>query len=143
MRITNIFLIPTAAALLVAQAPPPPSHPPYVPTAEERSALLADLTSLGKRVSLLRGKPDHDADLLADVEMYYKAVAWMLRFPEEIYTKVYAANAAMLVKRGIERAHALETGAHPWTASKGARIGISLARRWQRAALPFGRARGL
>ena len=137
MRITNIFLIPTAAALLVAQAPPPPSHPPYVPTAEERSALLADLTSLGKRVSLLRGKPDHDAHLLADVEMYYKAVAWMLRFPEEIYTKTYAANAAMLVKRGIERARALETGAHPWTASKGARIGLGYRSRVDGSVQPY------
>ena len=126
-----------AASLATPQAPPPPKDPPYVLAGAERSALTVELNSLGKRVSLLRGKPGMDPHLLADIEVYYKAVAWMLRFPEEIYTKAYAANAAILVKRGIERAEALDTGAHPWTTRKAARIALAYRSRVDASTQPY------
>ena len=131
------LILLAAAGLATPQAPPPPKDPPYVLAGEERSALTVELNSLGKRVSLLRGKPGMDPHLLADVEVYYKAVAWMLRFPEEIYTRGYATNAAMLVKRGIERAEALDSGAHPWTARKGARIALAYRSRVDASTQPY------
>ena len=99
--------------------------------------MAAGLTGLGKRISLLRGKLGQDPHLLADVEVYYKSVAWMLRFPEEIYTRAYAANAAMLVKLGIERAEALETGAHPWTTRKGSRIALGYRSKVDASVQPY------
>lgn len=133
MRIATSFLL---ASTLLAQAPPPPSQPPYALTAEEKSALTADLTNLGKRLSILREKP-HDAHLLADVEVYYKAVAWMLRYPEEVYTRAYAANAQMLVKRGIERIAELEMGRHEWTSRKGRRVAFGYRSRVDGSVQPF------
>ena len=136
MKATRTSLLAfVCVTTLVAQAPPPPSQPPYALSQDERGAIAADLTNLGKRISLLRGK--HDAHLIADVEVYYKAVAWMLRFPEEVYTKTYAANAAMLVKRGIERAAALEKGAHPWTSAKGARTALAYLSKVDASTQPY------
>ena len=133
MRIATFLVL---ASTLAAQAPPPPSQPPYTLTSEEKAALTGDLTNLGKRLSILRAKP-HEAHLLADVEVYYKAVAWMLRYPEEIYTRAYAANAQMLVKRGIERIAELEMGRHEWTGRKGRRVVFGYRSRVDGSVQPF------
>lgn len=61
----------------------------------------------------------------------------MLRFPAEIYTKTYANNAAMLLKRGIERAKALEQGAHPWIVRKGARTSLAYLSRVDGSTQPY------
>lgn len=138
MRCASVLLVLSllTAAVSAAQAPPPPSQPPYALSAEEKASLTADLTNLGKRLSLLRAKP-HDAHLLADVEVYYKAVAWMLRFPEETYTRAYADNARMLVKRGIERIAELEQGRHEWTSRKGRRVVFGYRSRVDASVQPF------
>ncbi|MBM3794462.1 MAG: hypothetical protein FJW31_10410 [Acidobacteria bacterium] len=136
MHLRSLSILPLlAVGLLAAQVPPPPANPPYALPDAERAALVGDLTNLGKRISLLRAKAD--GHLLADVEVYYKAVAWMLRYPEEVYTRTYATNAAMLLKRGIERAAALEQGKHPWTAATGARIAFGYRSRVDASVQPF------
>jgi fermentation-respiration switch protein FrsA (DUF1100 family) len=134
MRLT-IFTL-AAAALLAAQAPPPPP-PPYALQAEERSTLTADLTTLGNRLSQLRTKAGVDPHLLADVEVHHKAVTWMLRYPEEIYTRAYVANAAMLLKRGIARAEELAAGAHSWTARKNGWLGLAYRSRVDGSVQPY------
>jgi dienelactone hydrolase len=101
-----LLLLP---AMLGAQQTDPS---PYEPSPEERTAIVGKLTELGKRISLLRaGKSD---PLLADVEIYHKAAAWILRFPEEFFNKNYAANTLFVLDRGLARARQLETGNVAW-----------------------------
>ncbi|MFN7925345.1 MAG: prolyl oligopeptidase family serine peptidase [Bryobacteraceae bacterium] len=103
----------------LAQAPPP-NPPAYVPTEDERSQIVARTTELGKRISLLR---DRHADAeLADVEVYHKAIQWLLRHPEEFFSKPYVAHAMTVLERGVERAKALEQGKTPWVEERGRRV---------------------
>jgi hypothetical protein len=135
MRFTYFLLF--AAFAVHAQAPPPPSQPPYKLTAEERAALAADQVALGKRIASLRVKPGQDPRMVADVDVYHKAITWMLRYPEEIYTKAYATNAAMLAKHGLERAETLERGAANWTQRKGARTALGYYSRVDGSVQPY------
>lgn len=103
--------------LMLAQAPKP-VPPPHVLTAEERAEVIGGVTELGKRISLIRAQP-HDGALLTDVEVYHKALAWMLRYPEEVYNRNYVGFARVVIAKGLERARALEKGQAPWTTRKG------------------------
>ncbi|MEZ5351556.1 MAG: prolyl oligopeptidase family serine peptidase [Bryobacteraceae bacterium] len=117
MHLRHTLVLLVSLALWVrAQAPPPPP-PSYVPTEAERTAVVGKLTELGKRVSLLRGRVD--AALLADVEIYHKSGAWLMRHPEEFFNKTYLANALLILDRGIARAKALDEGQSPWVNAKG------------------------
>jgi hypothetical protein len=115
MRSCPLFVL--FAALLVAQAPPPPP-PPYALTTGEKAEIIAALTELGKRISLIRAGA-HDASLLNDVEIYHQAAAWALRYPEEIYNNNYVDYLRLVLRRGIARARALENRQAPWTTRKG------------------------
>ncbi|MEZ5398276.1 MAG: prolyl oligopeptidase family serine peptidase [Bryobacteraceae bacterium] len=127
-----VLTIPFAAALF-AQAPPPPP-PSYVPTEAERTQVIGKMTELGKRVSLLR---DHtDATLLADVEVYHKAGAWLLRHPEEFFNKNYLGNALLILDRGIARAKALEQKQSPWTSQTG-RVALAYRSRVDGSIQPY------
>jgi hypothetical protein len=76
---------------------------------EERRAELA------ARVARLRAP----ADLVADVAVYEKAAAWILRYPEEFYRPDYAARALAVLERGLARARELEQGKPSWPGAKG------------------------
>ncbi len=71
------------------QAPPPPP-PSYVPSAAE----MADLRSKAEPLK---------AATNPDVTVYYKAIEWVLRYPEEFFTKAYMANAQNVIKHGLDR----------------------------------------
>jgi len=71
------------------QAPPPPP-PSYVPSAAE----LADLRT---KAEPLKAAKD------PDVAVYYKAIEWALRYPEEFFTRAYLTNAQNVIKTGVER----------------------------------------
>ena len=135
MRRINLFL--AVALSLAAQAPPPPSQPPYQLTPEEHRTLEGGRTTLEKRLAALRAKPGVDSHHLADVEIFYKAATWMLRYPEEIYTKAYATNAASQLQRGLERAGALEAGTANWTLRKGARTPLGYRSRVDGSIQPY------
>jgi hypothetical protein len=109
-----LFVLPLVAALAQAPTPPPPS---YVPTPAEREQVIARLTELGKRISLLR--PTADPTLLHDIEVYHKAGAWLLRHPEECFNRTYLANALLILDRALARAKSLEQGESPWTSATG------------------------
>ena len=38
-----------------------------------------------------------------DVAIYYKAIEWALRYPEEFFTKAYLTNAQNVIRQGVER----------------------------------------
>jgi pimeloyl-ACP methyl ester carboxylesterase len=96
-----------------AAAPPPP--PPVPAEAREK------ITELGKRVAALKQKRVN-ADLLHDVEIYYKAGLWLLDFPEETFSAQDLPNLMQVLDQGLERAAQLAAGEAPWTAQTGRRI---------------------
>ena len=107
------------------------SAQPYQPTAEELSGIRAKLADLTHRLGALGAKPD--PALLADVEVYRKAGEWILRYPEEFYTKAYVANALKVLDHGIGRAQELERGPTVLAATEGPhRARLSLGSRMVR-----------
>src|SRR5690242_18445727 len=80
---------------------------PYQPSAEERRQIQDKMAALNSRLKALAAK-HADADLLADVDVYRKAAEWILRYPEEFYTKAYAANTVAALNKGLARAKELE-----------------------------------
>src|ERR1051325_7629717 len=114
MQILRIALAGAAVlALLPAQ-----QTKPYEPTAEEQQQLLAKAAQLDIAVKGLRAKKVDQA-LLADVEIYRKAVEWLIRYPEEFYTKAYFSNALSVLDTGMARARELEQNKPSWVSSKG------------------------
>ena len=71
------------------QAPPAPP-PSFVPSA-------ADMADLRAKSEPLKSSKN------PDVAVYYKAIDWLLRYPEEFYTKAYLTNAQNVIKHGLER----------------------------------------
>jgi hypothetical protein len=92
---------------------------PYQPTAEEQRQIQDKIAALNSRIKALSAK-HVDAALLGDVDVYRKAAEWILRYPEEFYTKAYAANTVAALNKGLARAKELEsnTGAS-WPKQKG------------------------
>jgi dienelactone hydrolase len=88
-------------------------EPPFRPTGVELEMLGAQTQALGREVEQLRrqGVPD---ELLVDVEVFHKALVWMLRFPEEYYRKIYIHDALNVAAEGRARAVALAEGETPW-----------------------------
>lgn len=115
----RIFVVAgIVACSLWAQYQARPTPPPYVFTAQEKSQIESGLADLGKRIAAIR-QAKHDPALLADVEIYQKAVAWALRYPEEIYNRNYLDHTQLVLERGLARAAALSTGQAPWTTARG------------------------
>jgi len=88
------------------------------PSADQTLAMEKKLTELASRVDALRAKKA-DAALLADVDIYRKAVTYILRFPEEFAKPEYVAHALSVLETGLTRAKELEAGAPSWTKRKG------------------------
>jgi len=57
---------------------------------------------------------------------------WILRYPEEFYTKAYAANSIAALDKGLARAGELEAGKPGWPKRKGGWCGPT-SRRWMGA----------
>src|SRR5215471_3486310 len=89
---------------------------PYQPTPDELNQARARLADLTDRLHRLESRPD---TLRADVEVYAKAAQWILRYPEEFYTKAYLANTLKALDHGIARARELEAGNPAWLSRKG------------------------
>ena len=87
---------------------------PYQPAADELAAIRNKVADLSGRLDHLRSNALRD-----DVEVYRKAGEWILRYPEEFYTKVYVANALKALDHGIARAQELEQGDASWPRQKG------------------------
>jgi pimeloyl-ACP methyl ester carboxylesterase len=104
------------AILLLALQQGKQIPPPGVPIpAADRAELEAGVRQLGAEIEAL--KPKH-ADLLADVQIYHKAVDWALRHDEFFNVKEVGA-ARDLLKVGLERAKQLAEGKPAWATSVG------------------------
>src|SRR6185436_12758318 len=87
----------------------------YQPTPEEYQRIRERIPALEKA---LQGLPARD-DLTADVEIYLKAVQFILRFPEEFATKEYVAQTLAALDKGVQRAAELRAGKPSWVSQKG------------------------
>ncbi|MBI3696020.1 MAG: prolyl oligopeptidase family serine peptidase, partial [Acidobacteria bacterium] len=90
------------------------SAQPYKPTGEEQQQIRGKLDELSRAL-----KVQADEALLADVEVYRKAGEWILRYPEEFYTKAYLSNTLVVLDRGLARAKELQAGNPSWVNQKG------------------------
>ncbi|MFN3484943.1 MAG: prolyl oligopeptidase family serine peptidase [Planctomycetota bacterium] len=91
---------------------PPPGIPVPEPEAE---SFRAGLTELRRAIDEL---PSSTEELLPDVEIFYKAVDWALRFGEFYDPKEFAV-ARDLLKIGLERARELKAGRPSWPSATG------------------------
>src|SRR5262245_41902231 len=115
MKTTWLALV-MLAALAMAQAPSAPA--PVPPTTVERDQIEKKLAELASNVKAL-GASKADPALVADVDVYRKAAAYILRFPEEFATKAYVADTLKVLDTGLMRARELKAGAPSWTTKKG------------------------
>lgn len=102
----------TAAQLKLTRVPPP-----GIAIAEkDRMELRAGADSLAREIAALRSFPR--SDLLPDVEIFFKAVDWALRY-DEFYRSNEVGFARALLKQGLERARQLRDGNPSWLSATG------------------------
>ena len=115
------------ASLARAQTPPPPAKrlPPagISISAKDRTELTTATAALAAEISTLRADltTTHQTPLLAllpDVEIFYKAVDWALRY-DEFFAPKEIATARHLLALGRERAAHLRAGRTPWLDATG------------------------
>ena len=112
----NILGILTiAAAAASAQTPPPQVFPP---SAEQQRRIESKLAELSSRIETLTDRR-LDAALVADVDVYRRAAANILKFPEEFAREEFTPNTVAVLERGLARARELEAGAPTWPKKKG------------------------
>lgn len=99
-----------------------PIPPPGVAVQEaEAKALKQGLTELRAAIDAAvkaQSKNPQLADLLPDVEVYFKAVDWALRY-NEVHKLPELKSAQEIIAEGKQRAEQLKAGQHPWTKQKG------------------------
>src|SRR5579872_3781848 len=99
-----------------------PVPPPGIPVPEAtRSELQAGVDALGRKIESLRSAVRSDtarADLLPDVEIFYNAVRYPLKY-NEFYNAREFTTAQNLLRLGNERADELTSGKSPWTTQTG------------------------
>jgi pimeloyl-ACP methyl ester carboxylesterase len=113
---TTIFSL-SAAALLAAQYAPPPSVKPsadILKKIEERKEKLENVLRLFRRQQV------HDP-VLADIEVYYKAAAWITQH-DEFYQKEAGAWTVEALERGLLRAGQRLEAETPWYQQTGAAV---------------------
>ncbi len=93
---------------------------------EDRGALEKDTAALGQEIDALKeslkDKPQL-LELLPDVQIYYNAVHYAMKYDEFFSEKTLAkdiASAKTLLAQGHERATALQAGEAPWNSKTGA-----------------------
>ena len=112
MKLWCLFL---AIGLTVGVLQSPTADLPLERAKADIEKKLADLSA---RVEALRAK-NADPDLLADVDIYHRAAAYIFRFPEEFAGQKFVADTERVLEAGLERARELERGAPSWPARKG------------------------
>jgi predicted esterase len=113
-----LFVLLAATTVVAQRQTQPPRPQVFPPTAEQRTEIDARLAELSKRVDALSAKKT-DPGLLADVDVYRKAAAYILRYPEEFFGKDYAAETLNVLDMGLARAKELEAGTPSWTKTNG------------------------
>lgn len=112
-------MIGSVASLLLALAIHGAEAPSYRPSEEELAKIRAKTSELETAIQRLVAHRA-DADLLLDVEVYHKAAAWILRYPEEeFYTKRYVDDTFSVLDHGLARAKELATRRAAWPTAKG------------------------
>ena len=109
------LLLVVAAAAIVAQDP---GEKVFPPSTEQKAEVHKKLAELSARIAAL-GSKNADPQLLADVQVYRKAVDYILRFPEEFFGPSYAAETIKVLDAGIQRALEVEAGMPSWTGKTG------------------------
>ncbi|MGF7078703.1 hypothetical protein [Mucilaginibacter sp. UYCu711] len=85
----------------------------------DRDELGANLLALGKEIDNLKQKKDpFITNLLPDVQIYYKAVDYAIRYQEFFSQKDVAAGKKIL-QEGLARAKSLAEKQAPWASQKG------------------------
>ena len=85
----------------------------------DRAALESGAAELARKIESLRQKLDAKfRPLLPDVEIYWKAVDWAIRY-SEFHRSNEITIARSLLKQGMERASALDNGNAPWLTATG------------------------
>jgi pimeloyl-ACP methyl ester carboxylesterase len=79
-------------------------------SAEDRSALTAGLKEFESELRKIEATPD--------VQIFYKAVDWALRY-DEFYHSNEIAAAHKLIEHGMDRAKAVAQGQKPWATATG------------------------
>lgn len=105
---------------LLAQQPRP-RVPSIQLTPEERTEIQSRVDKLQAAVQALRSRRA-DPALLADVEIFHKAGAWLLEFPEHLFVRDDYTNALSALDLGLQRAGQLEAGQAPWIKETGRRL---------------------
>ncbi|NBV87019.1 MAG: hypothetical protein EBS01_12335, partial [Verrucomicrobia bacterium] len=130
-RIPLLALLSAAFPLGVAFADGPkdnladqvrPIPPPGIAVPEpERIALQQGVQALGEQIAALRkslAKKPALLELLPDVEIFFKAADWAIRF-DEFFKPQEIQTAKTVLQEGMERAKALGEGRTPWTTQTG------------------------
>ena len=117
-------------------AAPQRSDEPYKLSGDEVEKIRRKMHALAERLDSLRGQRADD-DLLAEVEIYHKAAEWILRYPEEVYSKDYAVYAIEALDAGMARAGLLAQGRSPWKEQTG-RVLRAYRSRVDGSAQPYG-----
>jgi hypothetical protein len=129
MRLVCALLLLISSSIVRADGPkdnladdvrsvPPPGV--AIPAAD-RQALTEGLEAFAKQLGGLKKASETNkdtADLLPDVEVYFKAVHDALKF-NEFFNVKETAVAKNHLKVGLQRAEELAQGKHPWTAQTG------------------------
>ncbi|MEJ7609423.1 MAG: hypothetical protein WKF37_24895 [Bryobacteraceae bacterium] len=117
--------------ILMAQERAP--VPPFLPSVAEIERVREKMRELQSQLSRIK----KSGDLHADVEIYLKAADWILRHPEEFYSKAYYDNTLAVLDRGLARAQELGAGKPSWTTAKG-RISRAYRSRIDGSVQPYG-----
>ena len=143
MKTLPILPFLLAPALLFAQATPTAKQvpPPGIELpAADAAELKSGLTTLGKDIEEMRaaGERKHSLQtpLLADVEIFHKAVRYAVQYNEFFKAGEIAAAKAQL-KLGQQRAQELRDGEPSWTSATGPLV-LGYTSRIDGSAQPYG-----
>lgn len=89
----------------------------FKPTREEIEVLDSKNQTLAERIEKL--KTQDFSELIVDIEIYHKAVEYILEFPEQIYNRKYYNDALYLLEAGLRRIADLERGGTKWRTENG------------------------
>jgi predicted esterase len=109
VALAGALLFPALGPLYAQDYAPPPSKPPDEAT---RQAIDTRMNKLHMAITALRRQRVSDP-ALADVEVYYKAAAWITRH-NEFYQGDAGAWTVEALDRGLLRASQLAQGELPW-----------------------------
>lgn len=129
LAIASALIVPLFAAPLFTSADGPadniPSNVRRIPKlgievpADRKAKLEAGLKQLDDKIGALKGKKDAKvAELLPDVEVYFKAIHDALVY-QEFFDAKELDPADKILAAGIERADQLAKGEAPWTTATG------------------------